>query len=129
MKGPKMSTTPCPRCLDLAIDHEIRGETVQPLPEGAWAPMARDGSGKCCFDCAAADTLQSAGALPDFRACRIAVGNDRQEHLRLPVGIKMGLVKAGYVRAEPCGPKAFQAHLKWLDRHVWPKVPQFETDD
>ena len=121
-KGPIMTDTPCPRCLELSIDHYIRGETVQPLPEGTWAPRGPDGR-PCCFDCAAADTIQRVGLHPDFGACRIAVGNERQEHLRLPRGVRMGLVKVGLVRAEPCGPAAFEKHLRWLDSHVWPRIP------
>lgn len=124
---PPMTLTPCPRCLALAVEHEIRGEMVQPLPQGAWAPRGPDGP--CCFDCAAADTIQRIGLHPDFVACRIAVGNERQEHLRLPWGVRMGLVKAGYVRMEPCGPEAFRKHLAWLDSHVWPQIPSVPTDD
>jgi hypothetical protein len=67
--------------------------------------------------------MASPGLHPDFGACRIAVGNERQEHLRLPVGARMGLVKVGLVRPDPCGPVAFEKHLRWLDRHVWPRIP------
>lgn len=55
--GELLSDEPCPRCLELARAGRIRVETVQRLPVGAHAPVARDGSGKCCFDCASADGL------------------------------------------------------------------------
>jgi hypothetical protein len=90
-------------------------ETVMPLAEGALAPLARDGSGKCCFDCAAADAVVASLGL-EFDAARIAVGNDRQEQLRLP-GMKMGLVMAGYVRPSKAGD--LEAHHAWLDAHDW----------
>ena len=125
---PPMTTDPCPRCLKLAISGYIRGETVQPLPQGAFAPRGLDGK-PCCLDCASAGTLVRLGFHPDFGASRIAVGNERQEHLRLPVGARMGLVKAGLVRAEPCGPEAFEQHLAWLDVHVWPLVGGAEVEE
>ena len=43
MNRPPMTTAPCPRCLKLAIDRQIRAETVMPLPEGAFAPRGRHG--------------------------------------------------------------------------------------
>lgn len=106
----------CPRCLALAREGRIRVETVQPLPEGAMAPLARDRSGKCCFDCAATDGVLSFGLAPNFVAARIAVGNDRQEQLRLP-GVVMGLVKAGFVRPSARGD--LEKHHAWLDAHAW----------
>ena len=92
-----MTTAPCPRGLKLAIDRQIRAETVLPLPEGAFAPLGHNGQ-KCCFDCQSADNLIRAAGAPGFHAARISVGNDRQECLRLPGGIHvadaMGLIKA-----------------------------------
>jgi hypothetical protein len=127
---PLMTVQPCPRCLKLAVDGVIEGEMVQPLPDGVFAPHSRDREhpGSCCFDCASADGL-TGFIHPDFTACRIAVGNERSEHLRLPAGVRMGLVKQGLVRADPSGPEAFQKHLRWLDAHVWPMVPRVQTED
>jgi len=106
-----MTEDPCPRCLALARAGEIRFETVMPLPKGAGAPLARDGSGKCCDDCAAAEGLMD-GKL-GFAAARIATGNCRQEQMRLP-GAPLGLVKAGLMR--PSAEGDFEEHLAWLDR-------------
>ena len=90
-----MTDVACPRCLALALAGKIRLETVQRLPEGAFAPLARDRTGKCCRDCGAADALLSAQpSVPGFVAARIAVGNDRQAQYRLP-NVPLGLVKAG----------------------------------
>lgn len=135
-----MTDTPCPRCLPLAFAGRIRHETVQRLPEGAWAPRARPiearrctehedceahpalgeacahYQGPCCLDCASADTLLAMQQAPCFVSARIAVGNDRQEQYRLP-GIPMGLVAAGLVR--PSAKGDFETHLAWLDKHNW----------
>jgi hypothetical protein len=124
-RRPPMTTAPCPRCLKLAIDRQIRAETVMPLPEGAFAPRGFNGQ-KCCFDCQSADNLARVVGV-DFGARRISVGNDRQECLRLPGGVHvadaMGLIKAGYVKNWP-NHDDFEAHLKWLDVHVWPLIPK-----
>jgi hypothetical protein len=111
-----MTALACPRCLRLARQGKIRTEMVQRLPDGAWAPLALDGSGRCCYDCQAADTLVRMAGAPNFEAARICTGNDRQEHLRLP-GVRMGLVRAGLLR--PNKPGDFEAHLKWLDQNRW----------
>lgn len=97
--GILMTTDPYPCCLKMAQEGKIRPETIMPLPHGAFAGLARDGSGKCCFDCSSAETLMSMSCLT-FYHCRVAVGNDRQENLRLPDGIrqKYGLVGKGIVR-------------------------------
>ena len=129
-RRPPMTTAPCPRCLKLAIDHQIRAETVMPLPEGAFAPMGFDRQ-KCCFDCQSADNLTRVlGREMSFAAKRICVGNDRQECLRLPGGIHiadaMGLIKDGIVKNWP-NHDDFEAHLKWLDQHVWPLIPEDEA--
>ena len=69
---------PCPRCLPLAQEGDIRWEMVQPLPSGAYAPLAKvPGGGPCCYDCASADTLLRLKRAPTFVAARIAVGADR----------------------------------------------------
>lgn len=110
----KMTALPCPRCLPLARKDEIRVEMVQPLPNGTLAPLARDGSGKCCYDCAAADGITSAGI--SFVAARIAVGNDRQYQYRLP-GVPMGLVQAGRMRRSE--PGDLEKHHAWLNENNW----------
>lgn len=113
-----MSDAPCPRCLLYAKGGRIRMETVQRLPEGAWAPRAAVGKfkGKCCFDCQAADNLLKVGGAPSFLAARIAVGNDRQEQYRLP-GAPMGLVLQGIVR--PSKPGDLEDQHRWLDDNNW----------
>lgn len=110
-----MNAPPCPRCLALARACDIRWETLQPLPEGARAPLACDGSGPCCYDCAAADALVGMGVGVEFVAARVAVGNDRQEQYRLP-GVPMGLVRGGLVR--PSAPGDLERHHTWLDAAV-----------
>jgi hypothetical protein len=99
----------------MARDGRIRAETVQPLPAGAWAPQAHDGSGKCCRDCGAADAVARVLGL-NFYQARVAVGNDRQEQYRLP-GMPMGLVKAGLVA--PSEPGDLEAQYAWLDENDW----------
>lgn len=117
----KLTKVPCSRCLKLAKAGKIRIETVQPLPEGAFAPLARDGSGKCCRDCASADGLMARMKVLDFLMARIAVGNDRQEQYRLP-GMNMGLVMAGFVA--PSEPGDLEAQYAWLGENDW-----FGVDD
>lgn len=80
------------------------------------APLADDRSGRCCHDCASADLILRYDLLPYWEMARIAVGNDRQEQLRLP-GIPKGLVAMGIMR--PSQPGAFKAHHAWLDLHEW----------
>lgn len=117
MNDAMLTETPCPRCRELAEGRRIRAETVQPLPRGPWAPLARDGSGPCCFDCASADALLATmPSTPGFVAARVAVGNDRQEQYRLP-GAPMGLVMMGLVR--PSAPGDLERQCAWLDRHGW----------
>jgi hypothetical protein len=97
--GIEHTDKPCPKCSALVgFDrNEIRLETVLPLAVGARAPMSRDkGSKKVCFDCASAEGLIGMAGMT-FAMARIAVGNDRQEQLRLP-GAPMGLVRAGRMR-------------------------------
>jgi hypothetical protein len=90
------------------------------------APLARDGSGKSCHDCASADGLMAYSKKGlDFLMARIAVGNDRQEQYRLP-GISMGLVAEGLMRASKEGD--FQRHLAWLDEHRWFGIGADEND-
>jgi hypothetical protein len=111
----ELAPYPCARCIALAREGRIRTETIQRPPRGAFAPLARDGSGPCCLDCASADGLARFQGL-SFVAARIAVGNERQEQYRLP-GVPMGLVAAGMVRASARGD--FEDQLAWLDRNEW----------
>lgn len=126
LRAVPMTETPCPRCYPLAKQPShteeqsvIWPEMVQPLPEGAFAPLAHDRSGKCCFDCASADAVFGRGLAPDWEAARIAVGNDRLESMRLPATMRFafGLVKAGLVRASE-GDDAMKKHHAWLRKCV-----------
>lgn len=108
------SAPPCPRCYELALEGELRPEMVQPVPDGAWAPIGKNHI-KCCYDCASADTLMRLGygGVPSWEAARIAVGNERQEQYRLP-GAPMGLVLAGLVKAS--APGDLEKQHVWMDR-------------
>ena len=112
---------PCPRCLPLVLDGTIRPEMLQPIYNDARDPYAIDGSGRCCRDCGAADTLTKLGqGHPDWPQTRLVIGNDRAEQMRLP-GAPMGLVKLRYMRASV--PGEFEAHHKWLDKVLPPRMP------
>jgi hypothetical protein len=106
---------PCPRCLELAREGKLRTEAVQPLPEGALAPIGLNRQ-RCCYDCASADTVVKLRIVPTFEMARIATGNDRQEQYRFP-GAPLGLVGAGLLR--PSVPGDFTEHLAWLDASEW----------
>jgi hypothetical protein len=109
------TASPCPRCLPLGIDGTIRFEMVQPVPDGAWAPLGHNRI-KCCYDCASADTLMRLGDCPTWEAARIAVGTDRQDQYRMP-GAPMGLVEAGLVRPSETGDlERHHAWLNWLQK-------------
>ena len=99
---------PCLSCLKSAKAF-MRVEAVQPLPEGARAPMGLDGK-KQCHDCAAAGTVMRIMGLTWVQA-RIAVANDRQEQYRLP-GAPMGLVQKGIV--QPSEEGDLDRHYEWL---------------
>ena len=88
-------------------------QAIQRLPEGAAAPLAVDGSGKCCHDCASADTLVKIGTVPTWSMARVAVGNDRMDQYRLP-GAPMGLVLERLVLPNEEGD--FDDQLEWLER-------------
>src|SRR5688572_21996790 len=104
---------PCPRCVDaMETFNGIIVEMIQPLPSSA-PPLARDGTGPCCRDCAAADALVP-WVHPQWVSCRIATGNDRMEQIRLP-GAPMGLVAAGFMRANEEGD--LERHHAWLNIH------------
>jgi hypothetical protein len=99
-------------------------ETVQRVPEGAYAPLSRKYRHlKICYDCAAAELLitRRTMGMPLFIMARIAVGNERQEQYRLP-GAPMGLVKLGFVR--PSKPGDLDEQLAWLNENRW-----FGTED
>ena len=98
---------PCPSCLEALKTIGMRVEAVQPLPEGAAAPLGLDGEPQC-HDCAAAGTLVKMESL-DWTQARIVIANDRQEKLRLP-GVPMGLP---FVRPSEQG--ELKRHHKWLD--------------
>lgn len=119
---PPLTSKPCPRCLPLALAGRLRMETVQRLPEGAFAPRAvptdeTPYKGPCCLDCGAADTLlRVTPSTPGFVAARIAVGADRQEQYRLP-GVPMGLVQQGLVRPSKVGD--LEKQHTWLKKNKW----------
>jgi hypothetical protein len=117
--------TPCPRCLTLAVKGKIDPTMVMPLhPDPVRNPMARDGTGHCCQDCASADTLVSM-CIPTFEMARVAVGNDREDQFRLP-GVPMGLVLDGLVR--PSAKGDFDRHWNWLEQNgLWPHAEE-ETE-
>lgn len=125
----KLSTQPCPKCLKFFLDGKIRSEMVQPIPAGGFAPLDRIDKVSTCKDCAATHGLmrvmnydsRGKDANTHFLMMRIAVGNDRQEHLRLPE-VAMGLVLAGIV--ERSYPGDLERHHKWLDKYVLPLVPE-----
>ena len=110
-----LTDTVCSRCLRLAWSGGIRQEMVMPRPTAP--PLSRDDGKPCCRDCAAADGLVRWSRVMTFEMARVVVGNDRQEHLRMPLGMgeNFGMVKAGFVR--PCSLEDLKGHLDWLDRH------------
>lgn len=125
----ELSEEPCPRCLALANEGQLRLEMVQRLQIGGAAPVARDGSGKCCLDCASADGLLSfmgVGQYLNFVMARIAVGNDRQEQYRLP-GAPMGLVQQGLGRPSKAGDLDDQH--EWLERMNWFDIKTEGSDE
>lgn len=117
-----LSDDVCSRCLELAQAGRIRAETIQRLPLNVAAqPLAQDGSGKCCYDCASADALMRVSGGLTFPMARIAVGNDRQDQYRLP-GFPGGTVQMKITRPSKDGDLADQ-HA-WLDANNW-----FELED
>ena len=109
---------PCPICLNLAETGQIRRETVMPLPQ--FGPVNFDNQ-KCCFDCQSAENLVKYGMVPTFLHARIAVGNERQETLRMPIGMAelMGICSRGLLW--PANETQLDHHLEWLDA-VFPLV-------
>ena len=149
-----MTQPACTRCFSLAFAGRIRAETVMPLPESA-PPMAIEDCGEhsppntpICHDCQAAENLAKLSVLAAWVATepgglkrpwrpegmgvadrRIVSGNERQEQLRLPAGMRphFGLVREGLVKAtvdppdydpdadEGYGCPALEAHHAWLE--------------
>ena len=132
---------PCPRCFALAFTGKIRAETVMPLQKTApplsiehHPDLASPANTPICHDCQAAENLAKVGILAawvatepggpkrpmpeglDFASRRIVVGNERQEQLRLPEGMRpfFGLVKLGIVRPSE-GEDALERHHEWLE--------------
>ncbi len=104
----------CPRCVKAYYAGAIWQEMIQQLPPGAYAPLAKvPGGGPCCYDCAAADTVQHVAKLPTWEHARTAVGNEREEQLRLP-GALRGLVALGLVR--PSRPGDLARRIAWQKR-------------
>lgn len=116
MKTIPLTTKPCQRCLDMARNGVLRFEMVQRLPKSPYAPSAVDGSGPCCRDCGAADTLTRVSKGLNFEMARVAVGNDRQEQYRLP-GVPLGLVQLGLMAPSIKGD--LEEHRLWLDANNW----------
>lgn len=125
---------PCERCLKLALDERIHEQAVMPIPPGAEAALARDGSGRCCRDCESADTLVALGILPEFVMARVATANERMEQLRLPELARphFGLAQRKLLKLSE-GPDALERHLRWLDQVLpgWftDEGPQMGTED
>jgi len=101
---------PCPLCLKCLREGWLHREAVMPLSLKL-APRSIDGE-KCCRDCQAAETLTKALRVSSFRMARIAVGSCRREHLRLPLGVTLGLVLQGLMA--PCSVDDLEPHLEWL---------------
>ena len=108
-----MTPKPCPSCLEAYLSGTMREEAVQPLPEGAAAPLGLDGEAQC-HDCASAGTLMRIMGLTWVQA-RIAVANDRQEQYRLP-GAPLGLVGQGLVRPSKAGD--LELHNRWRKKFL-----------
>ena len=108
---------PCPRCLEFRRSGgSLRREAIQPLYQNrAVNALAVDGSGPCCRDCEAADSVVRRGLLKEWGMARVAVANDRQEQLRLP-GVPMGLHLEGITRASVAG--ELELHHDWLAKVV-----------
>lgn len=117
----------CSRCFELAKDGQLWLIMVMPVPEGVGlAPLARDGSGPCCRDCQAADTiLKLHPGIPGWRAARVAIGNDRIELLHgLP---RASVVFAGLMATAPAGRAERDLHVAWLEQKV-PNIHRFRLD-
>ena len=113
----RATNEPCPVCMTMAMDFgQLRREAVMPLPK--YGPVSVNGV-KICFDCQAAENLVKYGILFDFEPARTAVANERQETLRLPLGMAQlrGMCMEGLIK--PASEDDFDNHLAWLD-NVYP---------
>lgn len=108
----RATETPSLICLNLAKLGKIRREVVMPIPK--FGPINLDNQ-KCCFDCQSAENLVKYGMAPTFLHAHIAVGNERQETLRMPTGMAelMGMCSSGLVR--PANETQLDRHLDWLE--------------
>src|SRR5262245_11921218 len=85
---------PCPRCMAHYKDGSIFARMVQPL--GRRPAMSRRDGSKICGDCGKAEALADFTGILDDGMARTAIGNDRDEALRLPGLVRgvMGVVAA-----------------------------------
>ena len=109
-------TKPCPKCVKLSDNGDLDHEAIMPL--GKLAPaLSIDGSGPCCPDCQAAENIVKFGILPEFLMARVAVGNDRLEHFRLPKGTRLGLVASSHML--PCSQDDPRIELDKDPKDAW----------
>lgn len=108
-----INASPCNRCKELWKKGLINLLTVMPVPEST-PPIAHDGTGPCCIDCKAADSLISLGLVPSFIPARQAVSDDRHSSFLFP-GFKKGLIHHGLVT--PCQESDLDVHNAWLDKN------------
>lgn len=112
-----LSDTVCAKCLRMAWAGEIRPGMIMPLPEFC-PPLLRADNKPCCRDCAAADGLAADPKMcMTFDMARVAVGNEREEHMRMPFGMSehFGLVRIRVVL--PCSLDDLEWHQAWLAKH------------
>lgn len=111
MKSPPMTNEPCQRCLELVHEGVLEFEALQRMPEGAFAPRARRGNVRVCFDCASADALMERTRMT-FEMARVCVGNDRMDSYRWPEGVQLGLALQGAMRMPS---ETLEQHHEWLN--------------
>lgn len=113
-----MIAKPCPSCIEAQHKIGMRIEAIQPLPEGAMAPLGLDKKPQC-YDCASAGTLMRIHKM-DWTQARIAVANERQEQYRGPwvPGVPLGLVPKYIMRPSKEGD--LEKQHQWLkDVGLW----------
>jgi len=112
LKTIPFSDDPCSRCHALYEQGKLRGETVMPLPEGAFAPRGWHREPQC-LDCAVAELAIKLGHFGRdmFVAARVAVANERQERFRLP-GVMMGVYWRHMNAYVPLA-----QHQAWCEKH------------
>lgn len=109
------TAVPCPKCMreleSPGPSYEgMRGEWVMPLPK---FPPRDENNEQTCRDCDAAWNLVRMRQVPSFQPARVAVGNDRQEQIRLP-GAPLGLAFYGLIRPNRDGD--LLRLLEWQDK-------------